>query len=91
MSESTWSERRIRDLLAAEDFAYQNIDLPHGLTTGGVDRSRTARAILPDDLTGKTVLEAVRTSINPLAEAYALHALTAAHKVLSRASWLSGS
>jgi 2-polyprenyl-3-methyl-5-hydroxy-6-metoxy-1,4-benzoquinol methylase len=57
MSESSWSERRIRELLAAEDFAYQNIELPHGLATGGVDRSRTARAILPDDLTGKTVLD----------------------------------
>jgi len=57
VSESTWSERRIRDLLASEDFAYQNIELPHGFATGGVDRSRTACAVLPDDLTGKTVLD----------------------------------
>jgi SAM-dependent methyltransferase len=57
VSESSWSEQQIRDLLAAEDFAYQNVELPHGLATGGVDRSRTARAILPDDLEGKTVLD----------------------------------
>jgi 2-polyprenyl-3-methyl-5-hydroxy-6-metoxy-1,4-benzoquinol methylase len=57
VGETTWSEQRVRDLLANEDFRYQDIALPYGLATGGVDRSRTARAVLPDDLRGSSVLD----------------------------------
>jgi len=56
-AESTWSKARIEDLLARENFKYQNITLPCGLQTGGEDRSATARAILPDDLSGASVLD----------------------------------
>ncbi len=44
-------------MLEVDDFKYQNIDLPHGLSTGGYDRSATARAIFPDDMRGKSVLD----------------------------------
>ncbi|WP_420346478.1 methyltransferase domain-containing protein [Pelagibius sp.] len=54
---STWSKEEIEALLAREDFAYQDIELPFGLRTGGHDRSATAARIFPDDLTGKTVLD----------------------------------
>jgi 2-polyprenyl-3-methyl-5-hydroxy-6-metoxy-1,4-benzoquinol methylase len=56
-AESTWSKAEIEDLLARENFKYQNISLPYGLQTGGEDRSATARAILPDDLSGASVLD----------------------------------
>ena len=57
MFQTTWSEEQVRDLLRREHFAYQRIELPYGLSTGGDDRSGTARAIFPDDMTGKTVLD----------------------------------
>lgn len=52
-----WSEAEIDALLAREEFRYQQIELPGGRTTGGYDRSATARAILPDDLSGRSVLD----------------------------------
>ena len=57
MMQSSWSESRIRAMLAENDFSYQNVELPFGLKTGGKDRSPTARAIFPDDMTGKSVLD----------------------------------
>jgi 2-polyprenyl-3-methyl-5-hydroxy-6-metoxy-1,4-benzoquinol methylase len=57
MFETSWTEEQVRDLLKREKFAYQNIALPYGLSTGGDDRSATARAIFPDDMTGKSVLD----------------------------------
>ncbi|MGF1631664.1 MAG: class I SAM-dependent methyltransferase [Kiloniellaceae bacterium] len=54
---SVWSKEQIEALLAREDFAYQDIELPYGLHTGGHDRSATADRIFPADLTGKTVLD----------------------------------
>ncbi|HSJ96979.1 MAG TPA: methyltransferase domain-containing protein [Myxococcota bacterium] len=57
MLQTTWSEEQVRELLRREQFAYQKIELPYGLSTGGDDRSATARAIFPDDMTGKTVLD----------------------------------
>lgn len=56
-AESTWSKAEIEDLLARENFKYQNITLPYGLQTGGEDRSATAQEILPDDLSGASVLD----------------------------------
>ena len=41
----------------ARDSRYQNVELPDGVSTGGRDRSPTARAILPADLSGKSVLD----------------------------------
>jgi predicted nicotinamide N-methyase len=54
---SSWTEAQVRKMLAEDDFSYQNIELPYGLSTGGADRSSTARHIFPDDMTGKTVLD----------------------------------
>lgn len=55
--ETAWSKDRIEELLRTEDFRYQNIALPHGLSTGGHDRSATAAKIFPEDLRGKSVLD----------------------------------
>jgi len=52
-----WSQEQVQALVDEGGFYYQNIDLPYGLSTGGTDRSPTARAIFPDDMTGKTVLD----------------------------------
>lgn len=52
-----WSEAEIDALLAREDFRYQRVELPHGRATGGYDRTATARAVLPDDLGGRSVLD----------------------------------
>ena len=57
MSVTTWSEADIRSMLEREDFAYQNIELPYGLSTGGRDRSLSADKMFPEDMTGKTVLD----------------------------------
>ena len=54
---TTWSEERVRALLAENAFDYQNVELPYGLRTGGKDRSRTAQQIFPVDMTGKTLLD----------------------------------
>jgi SAM-dependent methyltransferase len=57
MIETKWTREQVEDLLKRERFRYQRIALPYGLFTEGNDRSATARQILPDDLTGKTVLD----------------------------------
>ena len=44
-------------VVGRRDSRYQNVELPGGVSTGGRDRSPTARAILPEDLRGKTVLD----------------------------------
>ena len=44
-------------LLKGEVFSYQKIELPHGRSVGVRDRSSTASAIFPEDLTGKSVLD----------------------------------
>ena len=54
---TTWSREQVQALVDEGGFYYQNIELPYGLATGGTDRSPTARAIFPDDMTGKTVLD----------------------------------
>ncbi len=55
--QTNWSKAQVEQMLAADDFKYQNIELPYGLSTGGYDRSTTAAMIFPDDMTGKTVLD----------------------------------
>src|SRR5918996_3048888 len=57
MVEIKWSEEQIKKMLQENDFSYQNIELPYGLSTGGHDRSSTAKKIFPDDMTGKSVLD----------------------------------
>jgi 2-polyprenyl-3-methyl-5-hydroxy-6-metoxy-1,4-benzoquinol methylase len=52
-----WSRERIEQMLREDDFSYQNINLPYGLSTGGADRSATIKKIFPDDMTGKSVLD----------------------------------
>jgi 2-polyprenyl-3-methyl-5-hydroxy-6-metoxy-1,4-benzoquinol methylase len=54
---TAWTKQQVEALLASGDFVYQDIALPYGLSTGGYDRSATARAIFPDDLRGKSVLD----------------------------------
>src|SRR5688572_14065084 len=54
---TTWTEEQVRQLVAREELGYQNIKLPYGIETGGDDRGATAEAILPPDLSGKTVLD----------------------------------
>jgi SAM-dependent methyltransferase len=53
----TWTEARVRALLAENAFDYQNVELPYGLRTGGKDRSRTAQQIFPADMAGKSLLD----------------------------------
>jgi len=55
--ETSWSREQVEQMLAADDFEYQDIALPYGLSTGGYDRSATAATIFPDDMSGKTVLD----------------------------------
>jgi SAM-dependent methyltransferase len=52
-----WTRAQIEELLASRDLVYQDVKLPFGLSTGGADRSATARAILPADMTGKSVFD----------------------------------
>lgn len=52
-----WSREQVEALLRSENFDYQRIELPHGLSTGGHDRSVTAKRIFPADMSGKTVLD----------------------------------
>lgn len=54
---TSWSREKIEELLRSEPFNYQAIPLPYGLSTGGHDRSSTAKAILPDDMTGQSFLD----------------------------------
>src|SRR5687767_4440209 len=52
-----WTREKIEELLRSERFDYQAIKLPYGLSTGGHDRSATARQIFPSSLNGETVLD----------------------------------
>lgn len=54
---SRWTREQIEQALRSEPFNYQAIKLPHGLSTGGHDRSSTADVIFPNDMTGKSVLD----------------------------------
>ena len=54
---TSWTREQVEALLAEDDFKYQDIELPYGLSTGGYDRSATAKAIFPDDMRGKSVLD----------------------------------
>lgn len=51
---SSWTRQQIEEVLNSEPYNYQAIALPHGLSTGGHDRSGTARVILPDDMSGQS-------------------------------------
>lgn len=55
--QTSWTREQVEQMLAADDFGYQNIELPYGLSTGGYDRSATAATIFPDDMRGKSVLD----------------------------------
>jgi SAM-dependent methyltransferase len=56
-ADSPWTRERIEELLRSESFNYQAISLPYGLTTGGHDRSSTASAILPEDMSGQSLID----------------------------------
>jgi 2-polyprenyl-3-methyl-5-hydroxy-6-metoxy-1,4-benzoquinol methylase/predicted kinase len=57
LNQASWTEARVRELLATNAFTYQNVSLPYGLSTGGKDRSKTARAIFPDAMPGRSVFD----------------------------------
>jgi SAM-dependent methyltransferase len=52
-----YTREQMEALLRDESFQYQKVELPFGLATAGIDRSGTAGAIFPADLTGKSVLD----------------------------------
>ncbi|MCX7013582.1 MAG: methyltransferase domain-containing protein [Candidatus Sumerlaeota bacterium] len=54
---TAWTREQIEEWLKREKPRYQRIALPYGLSTGGEDRSDVARAIFPDDMRGKSVLD----------------------------------
>lgn len=54
---SSWTRQQIEDVLNSEPYNYQAIALPHGLSTGGHDRSGTARVILPEDMSGQSFID----------------------------------
>ena len=51
------TKAEIEELLHAENFGYQRVALPYGLSTPGHDRSETAGIAFPDSLEGKSVLD----------------------------------
>ncbi|MEE9391161.1 MAG: methyltransferase domain-containing protein [Planctomycetota bacterium] len=55
--QTTWTKEQVTELLEKELFEFQRFELPYGLATPGRDRSATANAILPKDMTGKTYLD----------------------------------
>ena len=57
MIQSSWSEAQVRAMLDEQNFDYQNVELPYGLSTGGRDRSAVVRKIYPEDMSGKSVLD----------------------------------
>lgn len=52
-----YSRNEIQRILKTRDFEYHRVDLPHGLHTGGSNRSRTRDLILPKSLSGNSVLD----------------------------------
>lgn len=52
-----WDKSRVLAMLDRHKFHYQNVPLPHGLETGGKDRSKTAAVIFAGDLKDRTVLD----------------------------------
>lgn len=54
---NTYSKEEIEQILDNFRFEYQSIPLPYGLSTTGNNRFDSAAKILPEDLTGKTVLD----------------------------------
>jgi len=55
--ETSWTKEQVQDLIKREKLAYQKIDLPYGLSTGGKDRSATSAAVFADEVKGKSVLD----------------------------------
>lgn len=52
-----WPKEKILAMLEQNSFGYQNVPLPHGLSTGGVDRSETAKAIFSEGVENKSVFD----------------------------------
>ncbi|MBL8893465.1 MAG: methyltransferase domain-containing protein [Rhizobiales bacterium] len=52
-----WTKSQIEEILASRGLTYQEVKLPFGLSTGGTDRTETARAIIPKDMKGKSVFD----------------------------------
>lgn len=55
--EKTWTKEEILTVLERESFGYQNVELPYGMETGGVDRSATAKTIFSKMSAGKSVFD----------------------------------
>lgn len=56
-SPPTNTREYIEQVLSENEFGYQNVNLPFGLGTGGVDRTQTAQAIFNDNVKGKSVFD----------------------------------
>jgi hypothetical protein len=54
MIETSWTKEQVEDLLKREKLAYQKIELPYCLSTGGKDRSETSAKIFADGVKGKS-------------------------------------
>jgi 2-polyprenyl-3-methyl-5-hydroxy-6-metoxy-1,4-benzoquinol methylase len=57
MSSTSWTDEQVRALVRDNDFGKMRVELPYGLSTGGVDRSPTAEVALAPDMTGRTLLD----------------------------------
>ncbi len=52
-----YTKEEIEKILKENDFEYQRVELPYGLSTPGQDRSVTRDIIFPESLYGKSVLD----------------------------------
>jgi SAM-dependent methyltransferase len=53
----TASRVEVERILAENEFQYQRIELPYGLSTSGKDRRPVSEIVFPDDLAGRSVLD----------------------------------
>jgi len=57
MITTSWTKEQVQELINREELAYQEIDLPYGLSTGGRDRRQTSERVFADSIKGKSVLD----------------------------------
>ncbi len=57
MIKTSWTKEQVQELVEREKLAYQQIDLPYGMSTSGRDRSQTSDIIFAESIKGKSVLD----------------------------------